>query len=352
MARIRSIKPEFFKSLTLRKLDKLTRLAFIGLWTYVDDNGVGIDEERLITAELWPLEDNPIEELEGVKSDMIDLARFGLIQRYSVGGRRLFFITNWDEHQKISHPAKPRHFRPMPGRGNPPGDRPTIVRHSPEGLPLFSGDSPEGLPGTKNEPASDDRLISEEQFGHEPVDPEETAGQNALLKPSGESPENFRSEQGSGIRDQGKEPCSSEMSAGASKRIKPTVKQSDFEAFWKSWPRRVGKIKAQAAFALAVKAGADPAAIIAACVSYAERHRRAGTPKDKIPHPTTWLNRGSWDDDLDDAVPLPGGATPQPVVDLPPHCGQCDPVDRTLLTLDNTLEPCPNCHPDRAGARR
>lgn len=95
------------------------------------------------------------------------------------------------------------------------------------------------------------------------------------------------------------------MSDGASGSTKRTSKRSDFEAFWKPWPRKVGKIKAEAAFAVAVKAGADPAAIIAASASYAERHRLAGTPKDKIPHPTTWLNRGSWDDDLDDAVPLP-----------------------------------------------
>lgn len=115
------------------------------------------------------------------------------------------------------------------------------------------------------------------------------------------------------------------MSAGASKRIKPIVKQSDFDAFWKSWPRRVGKIKAQAAFASAVKAGADPAAIIAASASYAERHQRAGTPKDKIPHPTTWLNRGSWDDDLDDAVPLPPGTGSQ---GQPPTYGQPAPADR------------------------
>ena len=59
MARIRSIKPEFFTSEVIASLPLSARLTFIGLWTYVDDNGVGLDNERLILAAVWPLEDEP-----------------------------------------------------------------------------------------------------------------------------------------------------------------------------------------------------------------------------------------------------------------------------------------------------
>ena len=215
MARMRMLKPEFFKSETLRKVDKLSRLAFAGLWTYVDDNGVGIDNEKLITAELWALEDDFTEELEGVRSDMIDLARVGLIQRYSIDGRRYFFVTNWDEHQKISHPAKPRYFRPLPGRGNPPGDHPTVVMHSPEGKALPSGDSPETLRktseaspgdlfGAENEATSDARLMRRGHSGRAHHDATESAGQDPLRNSSGDSPETLRPKQGN--RETGKQP--------------------------------------------------------------------------------------------------------------------------------------------------
>lgn len=41
--RIRNIKPEFWRSQDITALDKSARLTFIGLWNYVDDNGVGLD---------------------------------------------------------------------------------------------------------------------------------------------------------------------------------------------------------------------------------------------------------------------------------------------------------------------
>jgi hypothetical protein len=54
--RIRSIRPEFWTSEDVAAMDWNTRLVFIGLWSYVDDNGVGRDTERLITAALFPLD--------------------------------------------------------------------------------------------------------------------------------------------------------------------------------------------------------------------------------------------------------------------------------------------------------
>jgi hypothetical protein len=57
--RIRSIKPEFWTSEDIAALDWDARLIFIGLWSYVDDNGVGRDVEKLILADLFPLEDDP-----------------------------------------------------------------------------------------------------------------------------------------------------------------------------------------------------------------------------------------------------------------------------------------------------
>ena len=111
MPRIRTIKPEFWKSESIAAHPHRTRLTFIGLWTYVDDNGVGIDNEKLITAELYPLEEDPREALANIREDVARLHAGGRILRYVVDGKRYLSIVGWD-HQKIDKPGKPRYPRP------------------------------------------------------------------------------------------------------------------------------------------------------------------------------------------------------------------------------------------------
>ena len=43
MARIRSIKPEFFTSIPVGGVSRDARLMFVGLWTNVDDDGRWVD---------------------------------------------------------------------------------------------------------------------------------------------------------------------------------------------------------------------------------------------------------------------------------------------------------------------
>lgn len=102
MSRIRTIKPGFFRSLTIASLPVSTRLTFIGLWTYVDDEGRGVDDPRLIKAELWPLDDTYT--AKKVDRDLDQLAAAGRVERYAVDGRRYLRITTWAEHQRINRP--------------------------------------------------------------------------------------------------------------------------------------------------------------------------------------------------------------------------------------------------------
>ena len=120
MARIRSIKPEFFTSEVIASLPLSARLTFVGLWTYVDDNGVGLDNARLIVASVWPLEPDPREILQRTLEDLRSLVRAGsddpIMVRYTLAGRRYLYISHWEEHQKVSHPRKPRYpLPPAPG---------------------------------------------------------------------------------------------------------------------------------------------------------------------------------------------------------------------------------------------
>lgn len=66
-----------------------------------------------------------------------------------------------------------------------------------------------------------------------------------------------------------------------------------FEEFWAVYPRKVGKVKARTAWKSALK-GSDAEAIISGARRYAEDPNRADA---FTAHPTTWLNRGSWEDE-------------------------------------------------------
>jgi hypothetical protein len=138
MARIRSIKPEFFTSETIALQPLSARLTFIGLWTYVDDNGVGLDNERLIVAAIWPLERDAIEAVQRTRDDLRSLSGAKLITRYRAVDKSYLYITAWDEHQKVSHPRKTRYPQPHPFENHGLTSTPAI-------LPNDSGNPPEPL---------------------------------------------------------------------------------------------------------------------------------------------------------------------------------------------------------------
>lgn len=100
MARIRTIKPEFFTSLSIADLSPLTRLTFIGIWTHVDDAGRCIDDARLIKAAVSPLERT----VAAIEADLVALADQGRLIRYEADGKRLIQVANWGEHQYINRP--------------------------------------------------------------------------------------------------------------------------------------------------------------------------------------------------------------------------------------------------------
>lgn len=112
MARIRSIKPEFWKSDDIAALSWDARLVFIALWSYVDDNGVGRDNAKLIAAELFALEDDPAATIAKVSGILDELARGSRITRYTNDGRAYLYVEKWSQHQKIDRPNKPRY--PLP----------------------------------------------------------------------------------------------------------------------------------------------------------------------------------------------------------------------------------------------
>jgi len=113
--RIRSIKPEFWRSDDIASLPITARLLFIGLWSYVDDNGVGSDKVSSIAADLFAadVEVDPAETFRRVSADATCLEGRGLIVRYRAAGKPLLYVTNWERHQVVKNPSK-GHLYPLP----------------------------------------------------------------------------------------------------------------------------------------------------------------------------------------------------------------------------------------------
>ncbi|MFC9973597.1 hypothetical protein ACFVH6_22150 [Spirillospora sp. NPDC127200] len=125
MARIRTIKPEFFTSLTIADLTPEQRLTFIGLWTHVDDTGRCVDDPRLVKAAVWPLDDRTSVDVE---DDLRAIHAKALIVRYVVAGKRFIAVTGWAEHQKINRPSKSKFPSPDDGDPLPPTPREPSLR--------------------------------------------------------------------------------------------------------------------------------------------------------------------------------------------------------------------------------
>ncbi|GAA4221448.1 hypothetical protein FHR32_005091 [Streptosporangium album] len=244
MARIRSIKPEFFTSLSIASLDLPTRLTFIGLWTHCDDEGRCVDEARLIKAALWPLDDRTAADIE---KDLGALSESSLIARYEVGGRRYLAVCGWDEHQRINRPTKSK----LPA--------PEEADSAPVKLALACTD--ERSEGVRV------RLTEDSLSAHRGKGKEQGTGNmsNPPTPPRGK------------------------------RGLRPADDDPAFAAFWDAYPRKVDKGHARNAWAKAIAAGVDSALIIKGVEQYRDDPTRSRDPK-FIPHPTTWLNGERWAD--------------------------------------------------------
>ena len=101
MARIRSIKPEFFINDEMADLPPLTRLFFIGLWTQADRDGRLEDRPRRLKAAIVPYDDCDIDAM------MTTLETNGHIIRYEIAGQRLVQIVNFTKHQSPNTKEQP-----------------------------------------------------------------------------------------------------------------------------------------------------------------------------------------------------------------------------------------------------
>lgn len=102
MARIRSVKPEFWIDEKIVELPMAARLLFIGLWNFADDQGYIDDKPRRIKMQVFPGDDIEVEPVLDV------LVASGLLVRYDSPVGPVLHVRNWDRHQRVDRASSPR----------------------------------------------------------------------------------------------------------------------------------------------------------------------------------------------------------------------------------------------------
>lgn len=101
MARIRTIKPEFWTDEKLTECSLSARLLFIGTWNFADDSGNLDRSAKQIKARVFPIDNIDCEPL------IQELITQGLLTEYSVIDKKYLHIQGFTKHQLINRPSKP-----------------------------------------------------------------------------------------------------------------------------------------------------------------------------------------------------------------------------------------------------
>lgn len=111
MARIRSIKPEFWTSEQVMECSLNTRLLFIGMWNFADDLGRLSLSPKSIKSKIFPSDEISSENILGM---IQELSTNGLVLIYTVDDKDYLQITGW-QHQRIDKPQPGKHPSPVNG---------------------------------------------------------------------------------------------------------------------------------------------------------------------------------------------------------------------------------------------
>lgn len=237
MARIRSVKPDFWTDAAVMRCKPLTRLLFLGMFNFADDYGRLPCVDATIKAQILPGE---AVDIQTVKDMLAELSGNGMILLYSANGREYLEIVGWDDpscswSQKIDKRQQAKH--PSPAQDVPP----------------TSSENPRTSP------------TPTESHRKSPLD------------------------QG---RDRTKDRTKDDSATANADRA-----DNGFEEFFRSYPRRDGdnpRSTAERAYSKALKTGVDQPTLLLA----AQRFARSPTTKvgtEFVPQAATWLNQKRWE---------------------------------------------------------
>ena len=293
MARIRTIKPEFWDSPSTTSVSFPARLLFIALWNWADDHGRGTANLKELEGFAFPNDDEfcgcggNTAHRSGNTATFRDLVAevseaFGVVF-YKVNNRPYYEIPSWNEHQRNERRSKASKY-PGPDQADDKNRRNTRENehvaetpHVVAEIPCNVSETPRTSgPGIRN-------MEQKEQIVNTPPSPSLDA--DAPTETEEVANEN-------------------QPTPKPKPKPKPRTYPDDFEAFWDTYPRRTAKADAYKAWKAATKR-ATPETITQAATRYAQD---PNLPDPRyIPYPATWLRSDSWDNPPE---PPRGGLTP------------------------------------------
>ena len=129
MARIRSIKPEFWADFPIARLSRDARLLYIALWNFADEHGRLAGDPRLVKGQAFPYDDDLSADAIDVLLD--ELADAGKVLRYIDAGAPYLHLARLDKHQRLEPGKVPSRF-PEPPPSGPAGGPPRGRAHESE----------------------------------------------------------------------------------------------------------------------------------------------------------------------------------------------------------------------------
>ncbi|OUM01770.1 hypothetical protein [Variovorax sp. JS1663] len=270
MARARNIKPSIMDNEALAELAPIDRLLFIYLWMLADREGRLEDRPKRIAKQAIPYDDDA--DADAILSR---LHASGFIKRYSAAGKACIQIVNFSKHQAPHGTEKD---------GDIPDENGMVTVHERKPNGYATGQKSLASCSITDAALSDNSALTvKEQVS------------NALIPDSGFLiPDSLI-------------PDSPHTPQGGRPRRSPTAaieSMPGFEAFYAAYPRKVGK---QAALRAWLKLAPDEAlqATILGALAAQRPHLDRRENGRFIPHASTWLNKGQWEDEIPGAkVPV------------------------------------------------
>ena len=261
MARIRTIKPEFFTSPDTAKASIEARLFYIALWCWADDWGIGEANMNALLGFAFPEDDEKTrKEIQSLCKEVANT--YGTLF-YENNGRYFYAIPTWEDHQRTQRRAQRRNPTPDDPESQP--DKRIHEKHAPS---VFTQGTSESTQGNDQEGTGEREQGKGNRGTYISNPPEQET--ITLINP--------------------------EPSADASDR---------FDEFWEAYPKRTGqnpKKPARQKFEKIIK-DVDPQVLIDAAHAYA-RSEQNNDPK-FIAQTQTWLNQERWNDEYSEPAPQP-----------------------------------------------
>ncbi|TLG93132.1 hypothetical protein FEM54_05190 [Pseudomonas edaphica] len=299
MARIRTIKPEFWSSEQVMECQALTRLLFIGIWNFCDDGGNHPDSEKTIKARVFPGDEISS---SSIRRMLDELSSNGLLSFYEHSGKRYLHVCGW-EHQRIDKPTLryPEFVQSLMVSSPPPVGAGTDDNQKPGPVGDSVGESSPNIRPPLDEASSNPLLGLDpgregkgnrkgEEQDQEHVHRRDAPPDDATLEPQAGA--------------NGQEQRAPDQPALADPKPKRNIKPAatdllnGFDQFYRLYPRRQKRPDAESAWKKLKPDAALRETLLAALASHCLRPDWIKDGGQYIPLPATWLNGRCWEDEI------------------------------------------------------